>query len=150
MIHLTSEPCVLITDFHSRRPLFTGDGSSVSRSRPHMATASPDHDTCLSRGLYFDLFHGFRVWKAMTSWGEWLPGIRVPIGTETELDVICALADALDAADPLPPSASTGATRPVLTLVRDERPQPLQESAARSPRSALPFPTPTRASRGPA
>ena len=66
------------------------------------------------RGIYWELFHGHRVYYAVTSRDERLPFVGVPIGMETERDVIGRLAECLDVADPL--AAPSG--RPALRLVR--------------------------------
>lgn len=80
---------------------------------PTSSAAVPEHDR-LPRGVHSELFHGHRVYFGVKSDGSLLPGIRVPIGQETEDDVIEALADDLDRDDPLPRPASP---RPVLRIV---------------------------------
>jgi hypothetical protein len=101
---------------YPRRPQMD-DGSRTTRlpEPPRMFPASSaPADLPLDRGIYYDLFHGYRVFFAVCSDGQRLPGIRVPIGQETECEAVLSLADALDVADP-PPSS-----RAWLRLVRDE------------------------------
>lgn len=94
-------------------------------------------DDQLPRGLYYDLFEGYRAWKAKTSTGEWLTRPPVQMGTAGELAVICDLADELDASDPLPSCASARDARPQLRLVRAEVPPAPRDAAGHSSRSAL-------------
>jgi hypothetical protein len=88
---------------------------------PH-ATAVQTTIPARARGVYSQPFGEGRVYFNVTSdgaQGSW----RVPIGAETEAEVIEALGDDLDRRDPLPrpvsrPRASFGSPR-VLRLHRD-------------------------------
>lgn len=74
----------------------------------------------LRRGIHCELFHGRKVHFAVNSAGERLPFVGVPIGQETERDVIGRLWDDLCACDPLLHSLlSASSARPALRLVRD-------------------------------
>lgn len=77
---------------------------------PSHATARTDAEPS-ERGIEFEEFFGARVYYAVASTGQRLPFIGVPIGSETDRDVIARLADSLDAADPLPPSPGGAAPR---------------------------------------
>lgn len=59
----------------------------------------------LARGIYYEMFCGHRVYFAIRSDGKRLNRIGVPIGGDTEADIICRLVAALDVSDPLPLSA---------------------------------------------
>lgn len=61
------------------------------------AFAEPDRPT---RGVKCELYHDHRIYYAVTSRGERLPGVRVPIGLETIGDVIADLWADLNRADP--------------------------------------------------
>jgi hypothetical protein len=61
------------------------------------AFAEPDRAT---RGVKCELYHDHRIYYAVTSWGERLPGVRVPIGLETIGDVIADLWADLNRVDP--------------------------------------------------
>jgi hypothetical protein len=65
---------------------------SLASHLPHLAQ--------LARGIHWEMFGAHRVYFAVTSAGFLLDQVGVPIGQETDDDVIVALADALDAADP--------------------------------------------------
>lgn len=54
----------------------------------------------VARGVKCELYHDHCVYFAVTSWGERLPGVRVPIGLESNADVIADLWDDLDRVDP--------------------------------------------------
>lgn len=56
----------------------------------------------LPRGVHFRLYHERKVFFAVDSHGDELPFIGVPIGLETERDVIGRLWDSLGVADPRP------------------------------------------------
>lgn len=84
-------------------------------SRDPMPT-SPD-PVASPRGVYWELYCGHRIYFAVTSGGKRLPFLGVPIGLETERDVIARLADSLDAADPVP----CAPPRAALRLVRPEQ-----------------------------
>lgn len=56
----------------------------------------------LARGVHFELYHGRKVHFAVDSHGERLPFIGVPIGQESEDDVIGRLWDSLEGAEPRP------------------------------------------------
>jgi hypothetical protein len=58
--------------------------------------------TRLPRGIHFEWYHGHKVHFAVDSKGQRLPFLGVPIGDETEDDVIARLADSLDGAEPQP------------------------------------------------
>jgi hypothetical protein len=76
------------------------------RPRPPMNTlsssstafAEPDRPT---RGVKCELYHDHRIYYAVTSRGERLPGVRVPLGLETLGDVIADLWADLNRVDPL-------------------------------------------------
>lgn len=76
------------------------DGSHWMQSR--MQTA-PAPVAAPKRGIFVELYHDHRIYYAVTSRGERLPGVRVPIGLETEGDVIADLWLALQRDDPKPP-----------------------------------------------
>jgi hypothetical protein len=91
------------------------DGASVScgsavvpaSSRPAMSdtVVSPLAFPRSPRGIYYEMYHGHRVYRARCADGRWLNMIGVPIGLETEAEVICRLWVALSIVDPLPPSS---------------------------------------------
>lgn len=56
----------------------------------------------LSRGIHFELYGGHRIYFAVDSRGIRLPFVGVPIGLETERDVVGRLMNSLAAADPQP------------------------------------------------
>lgn len=66
-------------------------------ARPLYAETRPE------RGVYREWLNGNPVYSAVTSRGVELPVVGVPVGMETERDVILRVAAALDAADPQPP-----------------------------------------------
>lgn len=56
-------------------------------------------------GVYVQEVNGHRVYSAMDDNGVLIPGVPVPLGDETEDDVIVALADALAASSPPRPGS---------------------------------------------
>jgi hypothetical protein len=94
-------------------------------SRPAMTL--PRLSAKSKRGIYYEMFHGRRVYVAIRSDGKRLNRLGTPIGQDTEDDVIARLAVALDASDPLPPPASVGVGRRLRQGLRSFR---LPRSAA--------------------
>lgn len=103
---------------------------------------SPSSAACLPfprvlRGIYYKLFHGHRVYRARRSDGRWLNRIGVPVGLETEDDVIARLAVALAASDPLPPSEPVGRPRRYRPACQSAR--PARSAATPPPAVVLPI-----------
>lgn len=77
-----------------------------------MQTSSPAPlSTQESRGIHCELFHDHLIYYFVTSRGERLPGVRVPIGLETVADVIADLWAEGNRRDPLPSAAASGPPR---------------------------------------
>lgn len=115
-----------------RRPTLD-DGARCAPSRPRpMSVVRPirDTDPALEPGIHWELFHGHRVYFAVDSRGSRLPFVGVPIGLETERDVIGRLVNCLDVADPRPRAVPVdrqvalrmGVDRPLPPVPPAERP----------------------------
>ena len=77
------------------------------------------------RGVEWELYPDHIMYFAVASTGQRIAGVRVPIrdGDMTgECEAICYLADALDAADPLPHAGAVPLGRPYLRLVSHAAP----------------------------
>lgn len=81
-------------------------------SLPPSTATIPAHDGP-TRGIKCELYHDHRLYYAVTSRGERLPGVRVPIGLETIADVIADLWEALERADPRRPALVRGDDPPL-------------------------------------
>lgn len=90
MLQTDSEFSASPFDAERRRPF----PSRACMPVPRLSEPKP------SRGIHWQMIGDRRAYCNVTSAGFLLEQFRLPVGDETDDDVIVALADALDAADP--------------------------------------------------
>jgi hypothetical protein len=100
-------PCV------QNRTLLVLDVPPTLPSSTMTARASDVAAPMFPPGVYTELFHGRQVFYAYMGDGSLVPGPMVPIGDETDDDIIVALADAVAAGAHLPPLALVTADHPL-------------------------------------